>query len=153
MHQPDASQTGVQELRQVYINGPAATATTVTASEVVLVETHMDDTTGKEFVLWGDILMAFKHALHVRHGSKVLAYLKGPGYKTLDPPRISAVTGAILDVYVEVDPMAIVEAPVATSQSPVQTITSPKREPLYEPAKLITNTNSSSMTTVTCLYY
>ncbi|KAK3842084.1 MAG: hypothetical protein J3R72DRAFT_490806 [Linnemannia gamsii] len=115
MHKPDTLQKGVQELRQVYINGPTATASTATASDVVLIETHMDDTTGKEFVLWGDILMAFKHTLHVRHGSKVLAYLKGPDYKPLDPPRIGAVTDVILDVYVEADPRVIEEAPVTTA--------------------------------------
>jgi hypothetical protein len=48
---------------------------------VVYVACHLD-ASGKEVVLWEDILMAFKDALHVRHDLKILPFLKGSDLRT-----------------------------------------------------------------------
>ncbi|KAF9900831.1 hypothetical protein EC991_006864 [Linnemannia zychae] len=67
---------------------------------VVYVACHLD-ASGKEVVLWEDILMAFKDALHVRHDLKILPFLKGSDLRTLEPYRIAAVPNVVLDVIVE----------------------------------------------------
>ncbi|KAG0372618.1 hypothetical protein BGX24_012810 [Mortierella sp. AD032] len=77
-------------------SGPTATG----LEGVVYVACHLD-ASGKEVILWEDILMAFKDALHVRHNLKILPFLKGSDLRTLDPHRIAAVPNAILDVVVE----------------------------------------------------
>ncbi|KAF9129449.1 hypothetical protein BGW39_004173 [Mortierella sp. 14UC] len=50
-------------------------------------------------LLWDDIVAAFKgDIIHIRSGTTILPYLKGPDFKNLDPLRIAAVPSAMLDV-------------------------------------------------------
>ncbi|KAK3833217.1 MAG: hypothetical protein J3R72DRAFT_424989 [Linnemannia gamsii] len=58
-------------------SGPTATG----LEGVVYVACHLD-ASGKEVILWEDILMAFKDALHVRHNLKILPFLKGSDLRT-----------------------------------------------------------------------
>ncbi|KAK3817147.1 MAG: hypothetical protein JOS17DRAFT_778533 [Linnemannia elongata] len=46
---------------------------------------YRDPDTHKEFVLWEDILLAFKDAVHVRHGSRVVPFSKGADFRTYTP--------------------------------------------------------------------
>ncbi|KAF9901565.1 hypothetical protein EC991_006013 [Linnemannia zychae] len=62
---------------------------------------HADASSGKNIVLWDDVVQAFKDALHVRHGTRILPFLKGPDFKNLEPSRFAAVPNSILDVVVE----------------------------------------------------
>ncbi|KAG0377801.1 hypothetical protein BGX24_005444 [Mortierella sp. AD032] len=38
-------------------------------------------------VLWGDVLLAFEDAVHVRHNSRVLPFLRGPNFQVLRDTR------------------------------------------------------------------
>ncbi|KAG0377314.1 hypothetical protein BGX24_006336 [Mortierella sp. AD032] len=59
---------------------------------------------GRDIVLWDDILAVFKSALYVRSGAVALPFLKGLDFKNLDPLRIVAVPGASLDLVVRGQP-------------------------------------------------
>ena len=49
---------------------------------IVHIDCYKDPDTHKEFVLWEDILLAFKDAVHVRHGSRVVPFSKGTDFRT-----------------------------------------------------------------------
>ncbi|KAF9908003.1 hypothetical protein EC991_010351 [Linnemannia zychae] len=68
--------------------------------KTVDVATYHDDTIGRHIVLWEDILVVFSDALYLQHNDKTLPFLKGPDLEALDPLRIAAVPGTILDVVV-----------------------------------------------------
>ncbi|KAK3824248.1 MAG: hypothetical protein J3R72DRAFT_18471 [Linnemannia gamsii] len=86
----------VQAVRRVFENGDRSTL-----SETIHLVCHSDTTAGKDILLWDDILAAFKDdVVHVRSGTIVLPFLKGPDFKNLDPLRIASVPGVTLDVVV-----------------------------------------------------
>ncbi|KAG0376457.1 hypothetical protein BGX24_007719 [Mortierella sp. AD032] len=89
----------MQAVRRINENGePPSEAAT---SEVIHVASYPDPSLGKDIVLWDDILAAFKaEVVHVRSGTFVLPFLKGPDFKNLDPLRIASVPGVTLDVMV-----------------------------------------------------
>ncbi|KAF9151298.1 hypothetical protein BG015_006844 [Linnemannia schmuckeri] len=69
-------------------------------NKTVYIATHQDGSVGKEIVLWEDVLVVFPDALYLQDSTKVLPFLKGPNFKTLDPARIAAVPGIVLEVVV-----------------------------------------------------
>ncbi|KAF9902552.1 hypothetical protein EC991_004804 [Linnemannia zychae] len=72
-------------------------------NKIVHVATHFDESvgaSGKEIVLWDDILIVFRDAVYLQHGQRVVPFLKGGDFKNLVPWRIAAIPGAILDVIV-----------------------------------------------------
>ncbi|KAK3832858.1 MAG: hypothetical protein J3R72DRAFT_495057 [Linnemannia gamsii] len=81
-------------------------------NKTVHVATHFDESvgvSGKEIVLWDDVLVVFRDALYLQYGQRVVPFLKGGNFKSLDPWRIAAIPGAVLDVIVaqEEQPEAI----------------------------------------------
>ncbi|KAF9087184.1 hypothetical protein BGX23_008311 [Mortierella sp. AD031] len=46
-------------------------------NRTVDITTHPDASTGKEIVLWEDVLMVFPNALYLQHGTRALPFLKG----------------------------------------------------------------------------
>ncbi|KAF9091310.1 hypothetical protein BGX23_005278 [Mortierella sp. AD031] len=89
----------VQAVRPVYTTG---TSTTPASSQTDVV--HVDirsDSTGRDIILWQDILIAFKNATHIRHGSRIVPFLTDNDFNTLKPLRIAAIPNAVMDVYVE----------------------------------------------------
>lgn len=54
----------------------------VAGGPIVHIDCYRDPDTHKEFVLWEDILLAFKDAVHVRHGSRVVPFSKGADFRT-----------------------------------------------------------------------
>ncbi|KAG0275731.1 hypothetical protein BGZ95_008442 [Linnemannia exigua] len=62
---------------------------------------HQDITSGQTFILWDDVLDAFKRVVHVRDGARILPFLKGSDLRNLDPLRIAAVPNVTLSVVVE----------------------------------------------------
>ncbi|KAK3840979.1 MAG: hypothetical protein J3R72DRAFT_475862 [Linnemannia gamsii] len=74
-----------------------------TLGKTIDIATQMDSTTGQEVVLWSDIALVFRNALYLQYGTKVIPFLKGADFKTLDPLRIAAVPGATLEVVVDED--------------------------------------------------
>ncbi|KAG0272572.1 hypothetical protein BGZ95_011680, partial [Linnemannia exigua] len=89
----------LQAVRRVYENEQPASSTT--PASIIYLVCHPDASSGKVILLWEDVLAAFKEdVIHVRSGAIVLPFLKGTGFKNLDPLRIAAVPGATLDVVV-----------------------------------------------------
>ena len=68
-----------QAVRRVYENKSSASAPAV--SDIFHVACHPDVSSGKDIVLWDDILAAFKDVVHVRSGIMILPFLKGPDFK------------------------------------------------------------------------
>jgi hypothetical protein len=73
-----------QAIRPMYKNSLLAlTGTPTTRSsnlEIVHIEIRLDSE-GTEIVLWDDILCAFKDAINIRRGIKVLPFLKDKDFK------------------------------------------------------------------------
>ncbi|KAG0279566.1 hypothetical protein BGZ96_001925 [Linnemannia gamsii] len=65
------------------------------------ITTHQDPSSGKTIVLWNDILKVFPDALYLQRGKRVVSFLKGADFEDLQPPRIAAIPGAILDIIVK----------------------------------------------------
>jgi hypothetical protein len=68
-----------QAVRRVYDNEDLNT--TASVSKVFRLACHFDDISGKNIVLWDDILAAFKDVFHVRAGENILPFLKGRDFK------------------------------------------------------------------------
>lgn len=49
--------------------------------ETVHVDIHMDPS-GKDIVLWEDVLVAFKDAVNIRYGTRVVPFLKDASFRT-----------------------------------------------------------------------
>ncbi|KAG0372071.1 hypothetical protein BGX24_000787 [Mortierella sp. AD032] len=91
----------VQAFRPVHKSQkPSTTSASLDSDDVTFIDCHTDPETHKDFILWVDIQQAFDEALLIRHKTKMLAFLKGPNYQTLEPRRIAAVPGIVLDVVV-----------------------------------------------------
>ncbi|KAG0273444.1 hypothetical protein BGZ96_004842, partial [Linnemannia gamsii] len=72
-----------QPIRRVYEDEGLNSSTAITSfSKVYYLDCHFDDISGKDIILWEDILAAFKDVLHVRSGYKILSFLKGRDFKT-----------------------------------------------------------------------
>ncbi|KAF9900245.1 hypothetical protein EC991_007698 [Linnemannia zychae] len=105
MSQPNTTLDHVQAFRSVHKSLPASTISAPLDSvDIILIDCHTDPDTKKDFILWGDIQEAFHKALSVRDKTKVISDLKGPDYRPLEPRRIAAVPGVVLDVVVGGDP-------------------------------------------------
>ncbi|KAG0268958.1 hypothetical protein BGZ95_002254, partial [Linnemannia exigua] len=129
----------VQAIRRVYDNDSnndntttvtEETTATASALRIFHLPYYPDATSGKDILLWEDIHAAFDDVLHVRAGSTILPFLKGPDFKNLDPLRITAVPSATLDVVVRgrlcekelsLEPLqeALPDTPQESAQSPV----------------------------------
>ncbi|KAF9156118.1 hypothetical protein BG015_007160 [Linnemannia schmuckeri] len=71
--------------------------------ETIGISTHPDPSStsspsGKTILLWSDVLMVFPAASYLQHKTKALPFLKGASFKTLEPLRVAAVPGDVLDV-------------------------------------------------------
>ncbi|KAK3820643.1 MAG: hypothetical protein J3R72DRAFT_479876 [Linnemannia gamsii] len=90
-----------QAFRPVHKNQkPSTTSASLDSDDVTFIDCHTDPENHKDFILWVDIQQAFDEALLVTHKTKMLAFLKGPDDQTLEPRRIAAVSGIVLDVVV-----------------------------------------------------
>ncbi|KAF9134816.1 hypothetical protein BGW39_005726 [Mortierella sp. 14UC] len=101
MLQTNTAHERVQAVRPLYSSNHRFSISSVPPSDVVYITSHQDTITGKDIVLWNDVLAVFKHASYVRHESKALPFLKGSDFRTLEPYRIVAVPSSILDVVIE----------------------------------------------------
>ncbi|KAF9904924.1 hypothetical protein EC991_002224 [Linnemannia zychae] len=89
----------MQAVRRINENGNPPSELALSA--IIHVACHSDPSSGKDIVLWDDILAAFKaDVIHIRSGTFVIPFLKGPDFKNLDPLRIIAFPGVTLDVIV-----------------------------------------------------
>ncbi|KAG0294692.1 hypothetical protein BGZ97_005024 [Linnemannia gamsii] len=105
----------VQAVRGISENGSAASKAAL--ADTIYLVCHPDPSSGKDILLWDDIVAAFKDdVVHVRSGAVVIPFLKGPDFKKLDPLRIPAVPGVTLDVVVR-EPLVRTEAFSSTDSS------------------------------------
>ncbi|KAK3820640.1 MAG: hypothetical protein J3R72DRAFT_529172 [Linnemannia gamsii] len=101
MIQADITQEHAQAFRSVHKSQkPSTTSAPLDSDGITLIDCHTDPETHRAFILWEDIQQAFDEALLVRHKSKMLPFIKGPDYRPLEPRRIAAVLGVVLDVIV-----------------------------------------------------
>ncbi|KAF9087262.1 hypothetical protein BGX29_000914, partial [Mortierella sp. GBA35] len=102
-------------------------------NRTVEIVTHPDTSTDREIVLWEDVLVVFPDALYLQHGAKALPFLKGSNFKTLDPLRIAAVPGVVLDVVVKGQSSGEDIAPPQETPQQLNTVSSPsvRRNPVY----------------------
>jgi hypothetical protein len=74
-----SSDEQVQPVRRVYEN--ANSTDPPSPNDIFYVTYHLDPATGKGIILWDDILAAFKNVVYVKTGTKLLSFLKGPGFE------------------------------------------------------------------------
>ncbi|KAG0373882.1 hypothetical protein BGX24_011118 [Mortierella sp. AD032] len=82
---------------------PQNSRETPTASDLAnvrYVATNADRTTKDQFILWSDIKATFHDALHVRHQTRVVPFLKDAVFVLIKPHRITAIPDVVLDVVV-----------------------------------------------------
>ncbi|KAG0275035.1 hypothetical protein BGZ95_009249 [Linnemannia exigua] len=128
----------VQAFRRVDENGHSSTL-----SNIIHLVCHPDPSvSGKDIVLWDDILAVFQNALYVRSGTIALPFLKGPNFKNLDPLRIAAIPGATLDVVVKIQSTEKEQLSLESFQkaSPDATQQNNNTSPRSNSASTITNT-------------
>lgn len=71
-----------QPVRRVYENEELDSNTAITSlSKVFRIACHFDGVSGKNIVLWDDILASFKDAIHIRSGDNILPFLKGRDFR------------------------------------------------------------------------
>ncbi|KAK3842083.1 MAG: hypothetical protein J3R72DRAFT_523841 [Linnemannia gamsii] len=97
-------QKRVQALCPIYTHSSATTSSP--ESEIVYIDVHPTDD-GMDILLWEDIQFAFKGAVNIRCGIRVLSFLKDKNFRRLEPPRIAAVPNTVLDVLVDFPLMQI----------------------------------------------
>ncbi|KAF9118324.1 hypothetical protein BGX30_004654, partial [Mortierella sp. GBA39] len=89
-----------QPIRRVDKNEGAANEQPPATYNILHIACHPDVSSGNDIILWSDILAAFEDVVHVRYGTTILSFLKGPDLQILNPLCIAAVPGATLDVVV-----------------------------------------------------
>ncbi|KAF9900246.1 hypothetical protein EC991_007699 [Linnemannia zychae] len=119
MSQPDITLDHVQAFRSVHKSLPPSTISAPLDSiDITHIDCHADPASEREFILWEDIQQAFDGALLVRYKTKMISFLKGPDYRSLEPRRIPAVPGVVLDVVVGGELANIVATPIRNLYSP-----------------------------------
>ncbi|KAF9129780.1 hypothetical protein BGW39_003820 [Mortierella sp. 14UC] len=130
MTQDDTPEENVQALRALV----KSTLLPPHAQEdIVFVDYQHDPVTQKEVVLWDDVLLAFNDAIHVRRKAKVVPFLKGTDFRVLEPRRIAAVPGVVLDVMVEGKPtQEVTTLPKLSQQQETSSQDTPQDTPLKD---------------------
>ncbi|KAF9349190.1 hypothetical protein BGX26_012499 [Mortierella sp. AD094] len=68
---------------------------------MVNINPRFDNKTGQYIILWNDVLMAFKNPLHVRNGDTAVPFVTDENFEFIQPLRVFACPGVILDIVVE----------------------------------------------------
>jgi hypothetical protein len=68
-----------QAVRLFYDNEQPVSASAF--NNIIHIAYHPDPCSGKDIILWEDIKAAFDDVMHVRSGTFVLPFLKGPDFK------------------------------------------------------------------------
>ncbi|KAF9900243.1 hypothetical protein EC991_007696 [Linnemannia zychae] len=143
MLHPDATSDSVQAFRSVHKSQRPSTVAVVDPDDIAYIDCHPDpDNSQKSFILWGDIKQAFESALFVRDSkAKILPFVKGKDYRRLEPRRIVAVPGVVLDVVVggELTTVEISSLPrtvqgLSITNHPQQSSSSTPRNPPQQPS-------------------
>ncbi|KAF9150747.1 hypothetical protein BG015_007435 [Linnemannia schmuckeri] len=121
-----------QAVRPLYSRSHRFSISSVPPSDIVYITSHSDTISGKDIVLWDDIVSVFKHASYVRHEAKALPFLKGSDFRTLEPRRLLAAPDSILEVVIEGQPGLPELDAFNPTPSPIQDLN--KRNPAYYPS-------------------
>ncbi|KAF9129433.1 hypothetical protein BGW39_004157 [Mortierella sp. 14UC] len=135
MQQPDPPQGLMQAFRSVcQTHSLTSTAFTDPKNRVIHIDCHLDPVTQEAFVLWDDIQQVFDDALYICDRTRVVPFLKGSDFKTLEPHRIAAVPDVVLDVIVDgqldnnIDMLMDAERPPPFSSPSEQEVTKEKQD-------------------------
>ncbi|KAF9902540.1 hypothetical protein EC991_004792 [Linnemannia zychae] len=120
-------------------------------SEVIQLVCHFDEETRMAIVLWDDVLSAFKDAIHVRLGNKVLPFLER-NFIIIEPRRFASMPEDILDVVVT-GPLLRTEAFSAdeetTETSPTESLSIDAQQyALRDTAQKNNNARPNSLSTI-----
>jgi hypothetical protein len=69
-----------QAVRRVYENENTVN-TTLASTDIIYIACRPDASSGKDIILWDDILAVFSTALYIRSGARALPFLKGSNFK------------------------------------------------------------------------
>ncbi|KAG0369332.1 hypothetical protein BGX24_002469 [Mortierella sp. AD032] len=83
-------------------------------ADIIYLVCHSDPSSGKDIILWDDVLAAFKEdvVVHIRNEAVVIPFLKGLNFENLYPLRIAAIPGITLDVVVKGGQLSEKEQPL-----------------------------------------
>ncbi|KAF9353400.1 hypothetical protein BGX26_008841 [Mortierella sp. AD094] len=77
------------------------TGLTLPLTDTIKIKYRFDKILGEHIILWNDILTVFNNAMHVRHGDTAVEYPADEKFEFLQPLRIGAYPGIVLDVIIE----------------------------------------------------
>ncbi|KAF9343066.1 hypothetical protein BGX26_006320, partial [Mortierella sp. AD094] len=97
------SEEGKHEVLQVFraVCKDETSRTTTPLTESVAIKPWFINKSGEHVILWNDVKTAFKNPVHVMSKDVVLPFLTDENSKVLQPLRISAHPGVVLDVTIE----------------------------------------------------
>jgi hypothetical protein len=72
--------TDIQAVRRVYESGQVAN-TTPALTEIIHIACYPDASSGKNIILWDDVIAVFSTAIYIRSGTFAIPFLKGPNFK------------------------------------------------------------------------
>ncbi|KAF9110025.1 hypothetical protein BGX27_006862 [Mortierella sp. AM989] len=121
---PASNPGGLPQLfRAIYKDDDSGAITPL--SKTAIINPRLDGKLNENVVLWSDIKIAFRNAVHVWHENTVVSHLTDENLDFLQPLRILAYPGVILDVVIEypkinsnIESPTIKDSPIATSTSP-----------------------------------
>ncbi|KAG0376435.1 hypothetical protein BGX24_007761, partial [Mortierella sp. AD032] len=94
----DNSEELAQAIRIIHKDQPPSSIPPPGPDDIFYVDCHVDHESKKPFILWDDILQSFQDVVQVRHKARLLPFMKGPDFRTLEPRRIAALLNAVLDI-------------------------------------------------------
>ncbi|KAF9110032.1 hypothetical protein BGX27_006869 [Mortierella sp. AM989] len=112
-----------QAFRAIYKDDDSGATTPL--SKTANINTRFDSRSSENVILWDDIKIAFNNALHVWHEDTIVPYLTDDNLNFLQPLRIPAYPGVVLDVAIEhprnissIELLSINDSSTTTSISP-----------------------------------
>ncbi|KAF9095945.1 hypothetical protein BGX23_012303 [Mortierella sp. AD031] len=135
VQQDSLSDEHVQSVRRVYENDDS-TDEKSSSSSVYHLTSHPDPSVEKDILLWDDVLAAFKDVVHVRSGTKILPFLKGPDFKNARsdvvlPNETPELTSQDQRESLETSEDTVVVDNADATVTAATTTSSPRRSPAY----------------------
>ncbi|KAF9328499.1 hypothetical protein BGZ91_000974 [Linnemannia elongata] len=107
----------VQGFRGVHKSYKPSTLTHIDPDDIIHINCYADPESHIDFILWDEIKQVFEEALFVKCGSNLHPYLKGADFRPLEPKRIAAVPGVVLDVVVGGELVALTKVAYPNKQT------------------------------------
>ncbi|KAF9295593.1 hypothetical protein BGZ88_001826 [Linnemannia elongata] len=97
-------------------------------NKTVHIATHFDSFLENEIILWSDVLVVFRGALYLQHGTKVIPFLKGNDFRDLDPVRLACIPEVTLEVVLDDVPTDPGTHSPSSQQKPLELPVEPLQE-------------------------